>query len=174
MQFLDNALWNKTTLKVLQLFVSKPTSKTYLAQIVKDSKLSKVSAIKALSKLQTEKILKFEYVGKTKLYWLDNQNPIVREFKKLFSLSYLMRKLKLFENCEIYLFGSAARGENDEKSDYDLLILSDDLNEIRSNLHFLDDEKIKPILMSNFEYSSLYRNDKPFYERIEKDKIRVI
>ena len=66
-----------------------------------------------------------------------------------------------------------ARGEDIEGSDVDLLLLGERpdnaiIGELRK------EEKIRPVFMTFLEYSQLAKKDRPFYERIEKDRIRLV
>ena len=169
-------LSNKATITILRYFIEHSSSKFYLAQLTKNVKLSKVSIIKALEKLSSAEFLIMEQVGRALLYSLNNNNTQIKELKKFFTISYALQALKDFKNidCEIYLYGSSARGENDEKSDIDILIITNKKNEIKDQLSKIKNEKIKILTITQMEYANLFRKDKPFYERIEKDKIRLI
>ncbi|MFH1222036.1 MAG: nucleotidyltransferase domain-containing protein [Candidatus Micrarchaeota archaeon] len=164
---------DRSMLRVLQYYLERPTEKTYRAQLEKNLKLSKVSIGKALQKLQNAGILEKQAVGRTLLYSLANSNGMVKELKRLLAISKVNEVFKKLQqpNCEIYLYGSAARGENDEKSDLDVLIICDRRGNFFSGLR---DEKIKPLLLTRIEYAALARKDKPFYERLEKDRTRIL
>jgi predicted nucleotidyltransferase len=168
-------LGNKSTINVLQYFLERPTGKSYLAQLAKEIKLSKGSIIKALENLRKAAFLREERIGKTILYSLDNSNSEVRELKKLLAISQALEALASFRNAEFeaYLYGSAARGDNDEKSDIDILIIADKKEKAGSLLSTIKSEKIKPMMLTRIDYAMLARKDAPLYERIEKDRIRL-
>lgn len=77
-----------------------------------------------------------------------------------------------------YLYGSAARGEDSEDSDIDLLIIAGQDKEIifkaLGKLRYNLNREVNPIIYTRMEYSKLPMTDKAFFEAFEKDKIRLI
>ncbi len=167
---------SRSASRILVYFLEMPRGRFYLAQLIKNTGLSKNSAIKALKELEKTGILAREELGKTVLYGLERDNPVVKELKKLLAISVAATAMKDFAaaGCEAYLYGSAARGENDEKSDIDVLLICDRKGGVVSRLSSIKDERIKPLIMTQMDYAALSRKDKPLYERIEKDKVRLI
>jgi Nucleotidyltransferase domain. len=85
-------------------------------------------------------------------------------------------------NAEAFLFGSRARGDNRPDSDWDILILIDNLditNEIedkfRDDLYNLELESGQ--IISTFIYSKYYWKNKlifsPLYKNVKKEGIRL-
>lgn len=117
--------------------------------------------------------------GKWVLYTIDRTNPVVKEFKIFINVTKLydvIRSLSI-KNAEIYLFGSAARGEDSENSDIDLLIIGqiDDntLVDFKDAVREKMKKEVNPIVYSRAQYSDLYRSDRVFFENIDKDKIKL-
>lgn len=166
---------DKNAWKLLEFFLGKHNAKKSLAQLEREVPLSKVSIIKGLRKLKKAGLLSEERVGRSILYSPNVSDPVLKETKKLLMVSYLAEAFRKYGKAgfEVYLFGSCARGENDKKSDIDILIIADKKDEAKSMLKTIKDERIKPLIMRRMEYASLSRKDTPFYERIEKDKIQV-
>ena len=166
---------DKNTWKLLEFFLEKQKAKKSLAQLEREVPLSRVSIAKGLRKLKKAELLSEEQVGRSILYLPDSSSPILKEVKKLLMVSYLYEAFGEYRKAgfEVYLFGSCARGDNDEKSDIDILIIAENKKEAKSFLKTLKDERVKPLIMGKMEYASLSRKDRPFYERVEKDKIRV-
>jgi predicted nucleotidyltransferase len=166
---------DKNAWKVLKFFLENQKSKKSLAQLEREVSLSRVSISRGLRKLKGAGLLSEERVGRSILYFPDNSNPILKELKKLLMVSYLYEAFREYRKAgfEAYLFGSCARGENDEKSDIDMLIIAENKEEAKGLLKTLKDERLKPLIMGKMEYASLSRKDRPFYERVEKDRIRV-
>ena len=81
-------------------------------------------------------------------------------------------------NVNVYLYGSAARGEDVESSDIDLLLIGKldkstivkELNKISKKIK----KEIKFQIFSRQEWSLMARNDPAFYERVEKDKVKLV
>jgi predicted nucleotidyltransferase len=82
------------------------------------------------------------------------------------------------KNIEIYLYGSCARGENIGDSDIDLLIIGkikrkdivDDIERFSKKLG----KDINFKIFSDIEWAMMLKKDKAYYNRVEKDKIRLI
>ena len=83
--------------------------------------------------------------------------------------------LSCIEGAEVYLFGSAARGEDTTDSDYDVLVigkipkqvLHDHISRLKSK------RQVKPVVFTPLEWSAMRTKDPAFYERVEKDKVKL-
>jgi|SRR5208283_2888793 len=166
-------LEKKSTSIVLRYFLEHPSEETYAAQLGKKLKIARKSLFDALAVLQKSQLIELKMIGRTKQYFLKRDDVRVRQLKILYTISNLLPMLNGLEGVEVYLYGSAARGEDTEKSDIDLLFIGQrPKGELLEKIQ--NEENIKPIFLTFLEYSSLARKDKPFYERIEKDRIRLI
>ncbi len=175
MEYIFELLGRKSVSRVLTYFLTYPTEEAYAEQLLKKMKIAKKSLLDALAALLREGLLEMRQTGRVKGYRLRRTDARVRQLKILQSVNNLLPKLKKANEAgmEAYLYGSAARGEDTEKSDYDLLLLGDRLrNDISGDL--ARHEKIKVLSLTFFEYSEMARKDKPFYERVEKDRIRLV
>lgn len=165
----------KRTAKVLEYFLERPTTGIHAQKLLKELEMAKKSLLDGLHGLVEAGVLEVEEIGRTKRYSLVRENPAVKHLKILLTLDKaipLIERLK-DSGVEAYLYGSAARGEDSEKSDIDLLIVGDQpAREVIGKLGRM--EKLKPVYFTHAEYSALARKDKPFYERIEKDRIRLM
>ncbi len=166
-------LSKKRTSKVIRYFLEHPTTKIHAQKLLKEIKISKKSILDGLHESVEAGILETEEIGRTKRYSLKRASPMAKHLKILHSIDEILPLLKGLEEVEVYLYGSVARGEDTEKSDIDLLIIGEKPSrEIIGKLGKM--EKLKPVYFTYEEYSQLARKDKPFYERIEKDKIRLM
>lgn len=172
-------LGNKSLLKVLSFFLRNPTSNTSYTSIKEKTKIAKATLAKNLNFLLKEEFIKVERIGLNKLYALNTENQIAKQIKILDNLLTLNEVKVLGEKygIEIYLYGSASRGEDVESSDIDLLLIGKvnkekiifDINNISKQIK----REIKFIVFTQLELSQLSRKDIAFYERVEKDKIRL-
>ena len=168
-------LSSKSVSVVLGFFLGHPTTEIYAEKLRGKIKISKKSLFDALAKLEKESLLASKRVGRVKTYSLNREKPVVKQLKILHSVSRLEPLLGGFRgHAEVYLFGSAARGEDTETSDIDLLVIGK--TERSTAARILKDEmrQIRPVIMTALEYSRLSRADPAFYERIEKDKIKLV
>jgi predicted nucleotidyltransferase len=155
----------------------------YQSELIKESGLSPNTAVPLLNKLVGYGIVKENIVAGTKFYSVKDENPVIKQFKILANVSNLYDATRAFsDDTEIYLFGSAARGEDTENSDIDLLVIANEdkksLSKLKEKIKDTLTEKLKrevnPVIFTPIEYASLYNKDKAFYDSIENDKIRVL
>jgi len=166
-------LGKKTNSVLLEYFLDHNSREYHPAILLKKIKISKMSLYKGLRELEKSGILNKKSLGKMNMYDLDNENPLVKQLKKLHILGKVAEQaVSLKDQAEVYLYGSCARGENIEESDIDILVVTN--IERREITKHLKNEKTKIMIFTPLEYSMLYKQDKPFYERVERDKIRVI
>jgi predicted nucleotidyltransferase len=135
-------------------FFLRTNGKIHVRGLAKNLKISPRTAQLYLQLYEKSKILKKEKVGNIILYSL-SENPLVFEFKKLYSLINFMPYVEKFteRNPEINtvaLYGSHASGRDDNKSDMDLLIISQtkklDLEPIRD----LEKKSLKEVKIQIF------------------------
>lgn len=101
-------------------------------------------------------------------------NPILSELKKL------TRKLtKMYPGLTVYLYGSRARGDNSEDSDWDLLIVKDDSKPSNDDFEkyafpfaeigWTYGEQITPLLYTRSEWYA--QRHTAFYDNVKSDAI---
>lgn len=183
---LSDLLGSKASIQLLELMVRKPDVPMYQAEIINEVKafnnprFNWNTARKWLSFFVEYGLISEKKKGKWVLYTLDRTNPVVKEFKIFLNVTRLYEAIKTFsiDNAEIYLFGSASRGEDNEDSDVDLLIIGQIDNNVLVDLKDAVREKMNKetnaIVYSRAQYSDLYRSDRAFYESVEKDKIKLL
>ncbi len=85
--------------------------------------------------------------------------------------------------CDVRLFGSYARGDNDDESDIDVMILLDmdkmevkkhldSICELASNLDLRHDVFLSPLLQSKLEYDSL-KKISGFFKNVEQEGVSL-
>lgn len=168
-------LKNRNTSALLDYFLQRPTKKIHAGRLEKEVKIYRKGILDGLRELRVAGLLEMEEAGRTKQYCLNRGNPVVKQLKILFTLDKVMPLVEKFggNGVEAYLYGSCARGEDTEESDIDLLFIGNvKRTEVLGKFGGMD--KLKPVYFTFLEYSMLARKDKPFYERLEKDRIRLI
>ena len=172
-------LGNKNAVKLLAFFLRKPTLQIYQREIRNNVKLAKATLIKWLNVLVKQDILMFKEYGRAKVYSLKRENPIVKHLKILDNilLIYNLKDIAGKHNVRIYLYGSAARGEDVENSDIDILVIGKIKKEdIIADIGRISEKikrQIKAEIFSYLEWSQVAKKDRAFYERVEKDKIDI-
>jgi len=170
---INSILGSKTSLKLFRLFASNTNSKYSQTESFKITDISKRSALEWLKVLEANDFLNVEERAGAKFYSLNKDNTIVKQLKILLLLSDMYPKFKAIKTeNQIYIFGSASRGEDDEKSDIDVLVIGNERG-ITQKLKSIDN-RIKVSFFTPIEWSKTAKDDKAFFERVEKDKIRLI
>jgi predicted nucleotidyltransferase len=165
-------LGNKISLKVLFLFLENPRSEFYEKEIQQKLKVARGSIRKWLDLLKNKGFIYKVQRGRLNIYRLNSENPMVKQLKILYTISRLLSNFeKIKGEAEYYLYGSAARGEDAEDSDIDILVLGKDrsiIGKIKSI-----NKKIKVSFFTPLEWARIAKEDPAFYERVERDKIRL-
>ena len=113
--------------RILTYFIRHPTKETYPRELERLLKISSGSISMICKELGKIRILKSRRMARVHFYKLNNENVFVRTLKSGWFVGRLDRHHQLIENPEfqsIVLYGSYARGEFNEKSDVDLLIIT--------------------------------------------------
>ena len=172
-----NEFGNKQLMKIMKIFLDSPSKEVEQSGLEKDTKLSRTTVIKWLKLILKEEIISKRKIGRSNLLRLNNEKFIVKEIKRFNILLSLKNIRNLPGKSEIYLFGSCARGEYFEDSDIDIILIGDikrsDIVNFLENLSKQIKRQINFRIFSQREWSSLRKKDKPFYDRVEKDKIRL-
>lgn len=170
---------NKKILRILQFFIDNSSIEVSQTELIGKTKIAKATAVKWLGLLVKDNFLLCKRIAVTNLYRLNNENLIVKQLKITNTLLQLqpLNKLKA-KGLEVYLYGSSSRGEDTEQSDIDILVIG---NVKRSEIINLIDSISKNInrkisfnVFTGVEWSMMQKKDKAYYERVEKDKVRII
>ena len=170
---------NKKIVEMLYFFINAPSIEISQIGLIKKTRIAKATAVKWMNFLVNNGFLSCKKVGVTNLYKLDNDNLIIKQLKIINTIIQLQELNKLKnKNIEIYLYGSSARGESTENSDIDLLVIGDikrnEIVDIIDNLSKKINKKISFNIFKNIEWSMMQKKDKAYYERVEKDRVRLI
>ncbi|MEK6950119.1 MAG: nucleotidyltransferase domain-containing protein [Nanoarchaeota archaeon] len=170
-------LGNKKPLQILLFLTAHPSQEFTYTELRKKTKLAKATLTKWLAFLGHQDLLAEQKRGFQKFYRINRNHVLVKQFKVLRAVASLDFLLALSKKhgFEAYLYGSAARGEEVEESDLDIIIIGkvkkeELLPEIQRQSALLKKE-IRIRIFTPLEWAQLSDNDKAFYERVEKDKI---
>lgn len=162
--------------KVLSFFLNHPTHNFYGSEISKKTGISIGQTSKILNDLLKARLVEKEQKGKTEIYHLLGDSPLLRTYKILNTLIFiepLVEKLKKVSK-KIILFGSCAKGINMEDSDLDLLIISNNKGKVLNIIsQYPYDEhrgfsEIKPVIKKTSEWATLEEKDPVFYNELQK------
>ena len=114
-------------LRILSYFIGNPSKEEHVNGIARTMKISSSSTSVSCRKLQKEGLLIKQASGNACFYSLNNANPLVKSLKRAWFLETLLRHKQAWENDEflsVALYGSYSSGEFIEKSDVDILVIT--------------------------------------------------
>lgn len=175
----NEILGNKKIVRILHFFINNPSIEISQTELISKLKIAKATGVKWLGFLIQTNLLFSKRIGVTNIYRLNNEHIIIKNLKLLNTLFLLQDMEKLKEkNIEIYLYGSAARGEERESSDVDILFIGElkrtDIIGFIEKLSGKIKKRINFNIFNPIEWSMMEKKDKPYFERVEKDKVRLI
>ncbi len=165
-------LYKRNPMLVLSC-LSKSDEPIYGRKLSQEIGINQGSVSVILRDFEDTGLVKSKNVGKTILYYANKHDPIMKAFRlfeNLLELTCLINELKQYSR-EIILFGSCAKGEDDNNSDIDLFIVADNDNHqaIRDAIagHEID-RPINPVLVDTLELVDMQENDRVFLDEIYK------
>ncbi len=177
MVYFFELLGKGSVVRVLEFFLENPSKPDYAASIAKKLKMSKVAVLAALRDLQNAGIIAGKHFGRAVFFSFNASNPLAKQLKIVRTVSIVSAKLGKVDagGAQVFLYGSAARGVDLEKSDLDLLAIGDERG-IVSKISFAlrNDLRVKIAFFSHDDYAALSKRDKAFYESVERRKIRIL
>lgn len=131
-----------------------------------------------LSRLSRTGLVHTRLSRRRRLYWADREHPYYPDLKALFlKMIFLENKARKSEDIRkkvrvAFVFGSAARGEEDESSDLDVAVIGDapssELLDLLDPPPGLLGREFNPTVYGPAEFAAKYREKGSFVERIVK------
>jgi len=122
---------SKITVKILGYYFINPDRRHYINELAKIIDVDSGNLFRKLKELEKEGVLSSETVGNQKYFFLNKKCPFLKEYKNIFQRTFglpevLREKLKNVKGLkEAYIFGSYAKGNFEEESDVDVLLVGD-------------------------------------------------
>ncbi len=145
-------IFTKTTTKILNVLVNNPLTEYKEIELVNKANTGKGSASTLINSLIKNRILNERRAGKTKLISLNLNNSIAFSIKSVFDqeklkdipkiklTAILLLKKQIKDLCSlIVLFGSTVNNTFTNKSDIDLLIVSNNIPIIEKERNFVEE-----------------------------------
>jgi predicted nucleotidyltransferase len=165
-------------LTILKLFLENPHNSYYLRESARLLKMDAMTVKRALTLFVSDGILLKAKEKNQILYKANIENPSVRYLKISYNLSWLQKKgatefLNHHMNTvtSILLFGSYAKGENDNESDVDILVISLSKNTPAAELTKLLKRDVNLISFTPAQWSQQSKTNKAFYLDVILDGI---
>ena len=131
-------LLNKSELKILEEFAKNKDNRIYGRAISQKYNLNQKTVSNVLNNMEKQGILKFKREGKNKYYFLNKNNPDIKEIIQLTEINKKINFMKshirfkgLFEGFGekasgiLIVFGSYAKGIEKKDSDLDILAIGE-------------------------------------------------
>lgn len=155
--------------KVLALFFENPSREFYLREVGVRAKISVGAAKKYLDKLAKAGILSARRQGNMRLFRANRESPAYKQKKVAYTVerivsSGLLDALMRFKPSSIVLYGSFARGEDDEKSDIDILVISE--SKTLPRLPSLFGREVNVLVYGEREWARKAKENKAFYDQV--------
>ncbi|MGE5472607.1 MAG: nucleotidyltransferase domain-containing protein [Ignavibacteriales bacterium] len=173
MQNIKENMFNKNPMLVLS-YLSKNVFKDNISlNVANELSLSAGSVHTILKQFETLGLVAARRLGKSVIYSVDKENPIIKSFRvfdNLLDVKELVEQLKPHSR-KIILFGSCARGEDNAESDIDLLVLADETEKdtvMKIVSEYKLEREIKPVIFDIIEFMEMEKNDAVFYKEIMK------
>lgn len=177
--------FTKNQTLILEIFFNHPEKSYYLRELGR--LLGKEPGVfqRDINRLVESGILASEYRAKSRFFALNKEHPLYKEFKSIFFKTVgaegkLKSILKGIENIQVaFIYGSFAKGKEDQVSDIDLMLIGDPdedllINKISSIEKNLDRE-INYSIFSPEDVKKGLRSGEVFLEEIiSKPKIFII
>jgi predicted nucleotidyltransferase len=167
--------------KLLRIFLKYPDQGFYTKEISRKTGMGTGTVNNFLRKINKDNILTKEVVGNVHLYRLNNELELVKHMKIIHTLlEFEQHKLTdqfLKTNdtiISLILYGSHANGENDMKSDIDLLLIISKKKPCTHLLQILEKKLEKSISLQQMtisEWRKLKEKDIIFYESLRENHI---
>ena len=169
-----------TQFKVLRLFLENPHTTYYLRETARILNMDPMTVKRSLDMLVKDKFLiKFEEKNRI-LYQANLENPSLRYLKISYNLSILEEKKlvdfilsKMESVTSIMLFGSFAKGENDEKSDIDIVVISQSKDKPTSEVSKLLNRDVNLLSFRPSQWSTQSKTNRAFYLDVITDGIAL-
>ena len=167
--------------KLLKIFLDTPDHSFYTKELSRMTGVGSGTVNNFLKNIHKDKLLTKEIVGNVHLYRLNNELEIIKQLKT-FNTLLEFEKNKLIEDflnedttiISLILYGSHANGENDSKSDIDILLITHKKKQFTEIIQKLENKIKKTIsiqIMTISDWQKLKEKDKIFYESILQNHI---
>ena len=167
-------------IQLMQTIFKDPQKKSTTQELAKKAGISVNQARLCLEYLKEKGMVHLKQVGKSFLYFVDLEHPLVRQWKITFNLediynSNLVKEAQK-ENpllINLLIYGSFAEGTNDKQSDLDILAIA-----TRKRVMLLNNVKlpceVNILQRTPEEWRKIAETDKVFYDRVVMNSIPLI
>lgn len=174
------SLRSKVTIKILDYYFLNPDVQVYINELARILELDPKNTEIKLKELEKEGLLKSEFRGKQRYFFLAKDNSVLEHYRQIFLKTYGLEKrlketLKNIKGLkEAYLFGSYANNKMDSSSDIDILAIGShstlELQRVIVNLQKDTGREFNVINLSQKEFKEKREKKSHFINNIFKNK----
>jgi predicted nucleotidyltransferase len=141
--------------RVFALLLDEAGSELTEAQVREMLDLPKSTVHVALATLVRDQLVSARNVGRTKLYWVETGDPLIKTLK----IAQAIRRVRAViapvrdQVDLVILYGSASRGENRSGSDVDVLVVADDPDTVMPEL--AQHQWLQPVVLKSESHMQL-------------------
>lgn len=170
--------YNMLVFEALRFFIENPHQEIHLREFSRKTKISLNSAQRFLSLFLDKDFITEERKANLRYFKANLESIVFKHIKKTYSLQILMESglidyLKNADFTFVTLFGSVARGEDDSKSDIDLVCIGGK----QQNLYEFE-RRLKKEINTHFfswaEWRKQKDKNKAFYQDVISQGINLI
>jgi predicted nucleotidyltransferase len=172
---------SRITISVLNYFFLNQEARHYINELAKILDLDPKNLYRKLAQLEKEGLLKSEFRGKERYFFLNSKYPLLDHYRQIFLKTYGLEGelekalMKVKGIKEAYIYGSYARNKMDSSSDIDVLIIGDhSIVESQRKINQLQKEsgrEINVLNLSEQEYKEKKKNKDQFLKNVFAGKI---
>ena len=160
--------YNLLVLKALEFFISNPYDEIHLREFSRKMEISPNTAQRFLDLFLKEDFIKEERKANLRYFKANLDNIVFRQIKIAYSLKKIkdlniLRELEKNNFLSVVLFGSVAKGEDDEKSDLDLVCIGPNKKINLNKLQEKVDRELNIHIFSFAEWKKQSKLNKAFY-----------
>jgi predicted nucleotidyltransferase len=164
-------LINTNAQKILWFLIQHPGKEYLEKEIQKATKISKAGVNFALKNLLRAKSAQRQKRGKIAFYTVNYTHPVIKQLKVLkniLEVNSILEKLKP-KSEKVILYGSCSRGEDTEKSDLDLFIVTNSEEEISNLINkWRSERKFQVVIRSPLKYVEMQSDEPTFYREVHQ------
>jgi predicted nucleotidyltransferase len=179
------SLRSKVAIKLLDYYFLHPDAQHYINELARILELDPKNTESKLKEFERKGLLKSEFRGKERYFFLAKDNPILKHYRQIFLKTYgIEKRLKDIMNDikgvkEAYIYGSYAANKIDSSSDIDILAIgAHSVLELQRSIAKLQKDVGRECNVTNLsweEFEAKKKGKDPFITSIFKTKtIRLV
>lgn len=156
---LNNADW-----KVLSFLLDNPYKEFHLRGIARTLKISASSVKSAADKLEKLNLTKSKACANLRMISGNKEEILFKHLKLSKNIDFLRPLVKeLLPAIAVMLYGSYAKGENDENSDIDVVVIT---NKKKMNIHSYKDKELQVYFFTPAEWAEMKKTNSAYAREV--------